>query len=132
MAEEFNRNNDPRNMADTAVAMVHSTKAKPVRSALERRSIRSPKSAPDVPDYGDYIVNSRDPRPSADWLRTGAFLGNHFQIIAIIAVRQSIDDLGEVGRANEFHPERDLFETRDLQTLSMFDGRDVIAGFEQT
>ena len=28
MAEEFNRNRDPRNNADTAVAMVHSTKAK--------------------------------------------------------------------------------------------------------
>src|SRR2546428_3311466 len=73
-------------------------------------------------------------KASADWLWTSgwAFVANHSQVVAVIAARQLIDRFCEPGAGDEFHPQRDFFETRDLESLSMFDRGDVIAGFEQT
>src|SRR5437763_12036720 len=71
---------------------------------------------------------------SADrfWPGRATFVANHLQIIAVIALRQLVDDFGQTFFVNETHPQGDLFETRHLESLSMFDRGDVVAGFEQT
>ena len=59
------------------------------------------------------------------------FITNRAEIIAVLIFRQSVDDLFEVGLANETHSQRDFFEARDLQALSVLDGGDVIAGLKE-
>src|SRR5437867_6543873 len=46
----------------------------------------------------------------ADRLRTRAWplVASHSQIVAIFVLRQSVDDLGEIGLADETHAECDL------------------------
>jgi len=71
-------------------------------------------------------------RGSTHRVRTGgrAFITNRAEIIAILILRQSVDNLFEVGLRDEAHSQRDLLQARDLQALPMLDGGDVIAGFE--
>src|SRR5438477_4749539 len=135
MAEEFIRKREPRNKADTAVAMVHSTKAKPVCSALERRSIVLRRQ------HLTYRImeiitpfSTLKSRLSADRFRAvdWPFVANHFQVLAIIAAGQLIDNLPQIRLRNKFHPQCDFFETRHLESLTMLNSGDVIAGFEET
>ena len=81
----------------------------------------------------DNFLAFRPVRPtSTDRFRTGGrtFVADHSQVFAVIAARQLIDDFRQIRLRNEFHSQRHLFQARDLEALSMFDGRNVIAGFK--
>src|SRR2546423_15215605 len=71
---------------------------------------------------------------SADWFRSrrATFVANHLQIIAVIALGQPVDNLGQIFFVNETHPQRDFFKACHFESLSMFDGCDVVARFQQT
>src|ERR1043166_7971688 len=60
------------------------------------------------------------------------FVADHSQRIPILAFRQSLGGIRQLFHADEALPKRDLLETGYLEPLSMLDGRDVVAGFEQT
>src|SRR5258708_16673226 len=79
-----------------------------------------------------FCASNRSRSPNRFRTRCRAFVANHSQIIAVIAIRQLIDRFCEAGAGNKFHPQRDFFQTRDFESLSMFDRRDIIAGLEQT
>src|SRR5205085_1303020 len=99
MADEFTRKREPRNKAETAVAIVHSIKANAVCSVVRLRRILRQEAAPDVPNYGNYdervdpgFVCRRRREGNgrlADWFRSrrATFVANHSQIIAVIALR---------------------------------------------
>ena len=83
-------------------------------------------------------LKSRRHDRSGPWLqrrlrmmRRRALFADHTQILAILALRQSLDDLLQLLPIDEAHPKRHLLEARDLQALAMFDRGDVIAGFEE-
>jgi hypothetical protein len=64
-------------------------------------------------------------------MRAWPFGANEAQIFAILALRQFIDNAFELRLIDKLHPKGNFFETGDLESLSMFDGRDVIPRFQQ-
>src|SRR5262249_18338275 len=76
---------------------------------------------------------ARRPYQSSYRFRAGtwSFIADHLQIIAVFIFRQSVDNLFEIGLADEPHSQRDLFKARNLQPLPVLDRSDVIAGLEQ-
>src|ERR1700726_4388433 len=61
-----------------------------------------------------------------------AFLAHHPQVLAIFAFRRAIDNRRKLRLADETHTKCDFLQTRDFQSLAMFDRGDVIRGIEQT
>src|SRR5437879_13775131 len=52
-------------------------------------------------------------------------------MLAVFGRRESVDEVREVGWGDESHPECDLFQAREFQSLSMLDSGDVITRLEQ-
>src|SRR3954452_3951280 len=51
--------------------------------------------------------------------------------VATVVIGQTLGELFDLRGGDEPHPERHLLDAGDLQTLTGFDGRDVVCGLDQ-
>src|ERR1043165_9111811 len=64
-------------------------------------------------------------------MRIGSLRANLSQILAVFSLGQSVDQPLQLRVIDEVLSERDFFQTGNFQALTVLDGSDVIAGFEQ-